>query len=198
MSWIQTFSRRRFELLDPNPDDILITDIARALSMQCRYVGHVDRFYSVAEHSVRLLWRLEDLGSTENEKRWALLHDAAEAYLGDVSRPLKQLPEMKPYRDAEARLMEAIAKRFSLAGSEPAIVTQLDYEILGTEVDALKFPPHPDWGATTKLGRLPPVWEYPPTRATVELGWPQHGAESAFLYKFRQYFPEHAASKGTL
>jgi uncharacterized protein len=193
VSWIQTFSRRRFELLEPDPDDILITDIARALSMQCRYVGHVDRFYSVAEHSVRLLWRAEDLGFTENEKRWALLHDAAEAYLGDVSRPLKQLPEMKPYRDAEATLMRAIATKFGLEGDEPERISQLDYEILGTEVDQLKFPAHPDWGKTTKLGKLPAVW--PRRRDWSQLGWVPDVAESHFIREYERLFLGTAASR---
>lgn len=176
MSWIQTFSRRRFDLLNPNPDDILITDIARALSMQCRYVGHVDRFYSVAEHSVRIAREVRRRGGSLSEQRWGLLHDAAEAYLGDVSRPLKQLPAMQPYRDAEKVLMAAIAKRFGLEGEEPALVKALDTDILGTEVWFLKYPALPGWGCTTATGQMPAVWP-----GQYMLGWTPSEAERAFL-----------------
>lgn len=95
------------DLIHPQPDQICIEDVAWALSRICRYAGHTNFHYSVAEHSVRVM----DL-SPSSMKRWALLHDAAEAYLNDVPRPVKMLPEMKPYRDIEENLQRVIMERF--------------------------------------------------------------------------------------
>src|ERR1039457_118422 len=86
--FIGTFSGLRFWPLDPNPEKILIDDIAHALAHQCRFGGHASRFYSVAEHSVHVS-RL----CPPEDALWGLLHDASEAYLVDLPRPLKQLPE---------------------------------------------------------------------------------------------------------
>src|SRR5690606_29748913 len=94
--WMQTFTGRRFWPLDPRPDEICIEDIAHALSMQCRYAGHCLSFYSVAEHSVLLSQHV-----AEPFRRWALLHDASEAYLVDVPRPIKG--DLSNYRAVEAR-----------------------------------------------------------------------------------------------
>ena len=97
--FIGTFSGLRFWPLDPNPEKILIADIAHALAHQCRFGGHASKFYSVAEHSVHV----SKLCLPEHAL-WGLLHDASEAYLVDLPRPLKLLPEFAPYREAERRL----------------------------------------------------------------------------------------------
>jgi hypothetical protein len=90
--YMQTFSgRRAYPLLpDLNPFGINFNDIAHALSNVCRYAGHTKNFYSVAEHSL-IMAKL-----FPNYKTIALLHDAAEAFLGDLPRPIKQaIPEFK-------------------------------------------------------------------------------------------------------
>lgn len=96
---IETFTGRFVDVLNPKPETIVMDDIAHALAMTCRYGGHISKFYSVAEHCVlvtRLVkWMLEhdDTPHTADYKRVqmanALLHDASEAYLGDVVAPLK-------------------------------------------------------------------------------------------------------------
>jgi hypothetical protein len=124
--WIQTFSGVEFYPFDPLPSEILIEDIAHALSMQCRYAGHVRRFYSVAEHCVRVaeLLPIED-------RLWGLLHDASEAYLVDLPRPIKRHSEIgRLYREAEAVLMESICDRFNLAPVEPDSVGVADKAML--------------------------------------------------------------------
>jgi len=88
--------------------------------------------YSVAEHSVHVS-RLCPLG----DALWALLHDASEAYLVDVPRPLKQLPEFAPYREAERRLQQVIAERFGLSPNQPASVTEADDTMLWVEAHSL-------------------------------------------------------------
>jgi len=86
---IGLFSGGTFDILNPRAEDVRIEDIAHALSQQCRFTGHTKTFYSVAQHSV--------LASTlvaAPDELWALLHDASEAYMGDMNRPLKHAPEM--------------------------------------------------------------------------------------------------------
>lgn len=113
--WIQTFTGVHFYPLDPRPCEILIEDIAHALSMQCRYSGHVNRFYSVAEHSIRVA----ELVPREL-RLLALMHDAAEAYLVDLPRPLKRYSDMgAEYKKIEDHLMIAVCERFRLAWQDP-------------------------------------------------------------------------------
>jgi len=120
--WMQTYSGRQFWPLDPQPHEVFIDDIAHALAHQCRYAGHCLRFYSVAEHSI-LLSRCV----SEENKLWALLHDASEAYLSDVIRPIK--PYLSGYKFREEKVMRAIAERFGLKGDEPAEVKAADDRI---------------------------------------------------------------------
>src|SRR3990167_7144636 len=108
-TWIQTYTGKRFNLLDPDIDSIDIEDIAHALSMQCRYTGHTLVFYSVAEHSVHVS-RITD----SSDSLWGLLHDASEAYLGDVASPLKHSGLMQGYIALEERVQAAICQKFGL------------------------------------------------------------------------------------
>jgi hypothetical protein len=89
MTWIQTVSGRQFWPLEPKAEDVDIGDIAHALSMKCRYSGHTQKFYSVAEHSVHISNALLRDGWSPSAALWGLLHDAAEAYLPDIARPIK-------------------------------------------------------------------------------------------------------------
>src|SRR4051812_30250690 len=81
-NWMQTFTGRQFWPVDPRADEIAIEDIARALAMTCRFGGHVRFHYSVAQHSF-----LVSLVCSPEHALWGLLHDASEAYLGDVVWP---------------------------------------------------------------------------------------------------------------
>ena len=109
--WMQTYTGRQFWPLDPRPEEVVIEDIARALSMQCRFAGHCAKFYSVADHSVRVSM-LADENSTLALA--GLLHDAAEAYVVDVPRPLKRF--LPGYKEIEREVARAIEKRFGLPG----------------------------------------------------------------------------------
>ena len=130
--FIGTFSGLRFWPLDPDPAKILIDDIAHALAHQCRFGGHASKFYSVAEHSVHV----SRLCPTQ-DALWGLLHDASEAYLVDLPRPLKLLPQFAPYREAERRLQRAVATRFGLPPDQPASVTEADDTMLRIEAQSL-------------------------------------------------------------
>lgn len=164
--WINTYTGRKFYPLAPRVEDIHIVDIARALSMQCRFTGHVRQFYSVAQHSIAVARHVPVA-----DQLWALLHDAPEAYLIDLARPVKQQPAMAGYRRAEARLMAAVCQRFGLPPWMPASVALADNRMLMTEAHALMHM-HPDWTADVEL--------YPETVVSM----PPGVAEEQFLSLF--------------
>ncbi len=127
--WIQTFSGRQFWPLDARPDEIEIEDIAHALANTARFGGHTLGFYSVAQHSVHVSHTCRP----ENAL-WGLLHDAAEAYLGDIPRPIKHGPGFESFPEMEADLMAVIRDRFNLVPSvEPSDVKRADAIVLSTE-----------------------------------------------------------------
>ena len=138
--WIQTYGGKQFWPLDPRPEDIDLVDIAHALSMLCRFTGHTKRFYSVAEHSVHVSMRC-----APTDALWGLLHDASEAYLVDLARPVKRQPQMSAYRDAEASVMRAVCAHFGLPSIEPRSVKEADNRMLYTEARDLMAPVHPKW-----------------------------------------------------
>lgn len=124
--FIETFTGRRFWPLDPRPEEVDIKDIAHALSMLCRFTGHVKEFYSVAQHCVYVCDFLPP-----EFRLWGLLHDASEAYIGDLNKPTKRF--MPEYSYAEDKLMAAIASRFGLTWPEPTAVKDVDLILLVTE-----------------------------------------------------------------
>lgn len=130
---MQTIGGRAFYPLAPYPEDVDIEDIAHALSFVCRFGGHCTSFYSVAEHCVRVSRAIEDAGGTIEESFAGLMHDAAEAYVGDMVWPLKQAKEAAGYKEIERRVERAIAKRFALPFELPPIVKQFDLVLLSTE-----------------------------------------------------------------
>jgi hypothetical protein len=131
--------------LDLRPNQIHIVDVAHALAHQCRFVGHTNKFYSVAEHSVRALRWNRKRNVSHAELQWTLLHDASEAYLVDLARPMKIDPYFgKAYRGAEGRAMEVICERFGLDRKEPACVKEADLAMLAAERRDL-MPAGGDW-----------------------------------------------------
>lgn len=124
--WMQTFTGRQFWPLDPRSGEVHLVDIAHALSMQCRYAGHCIEYYSVAEHCVLLAQFVP-----KPLKPWALMHDASEAYLVDVPRPVKA--DLTGYRALEEGVMLAVAARFGLEWPMPAALHEFDDRIIGDE-----------------------------------------------------------------
>ena len=121
---IHTFTGKKFWPLNAREEDICIEDIAKALSQKCRYTGHSCFFYSVAQHCVHASEHCED-------PRWALMHDAAEAYLPDVSRPIKSA--IHGFEETEERLLRVIASKFGLEFPFPDSVHEVDDRMLVTE-----------------------------------------------------------------
>jgi 5'-deoxynucleotidase YfbR-like HD superfamily hydrolase len=127
--YIVTWSGLKVDPLYLDPEDVWLGDIAHALARLCRYNGHTGGFLSVARHSICTSERLEAIGRPDLAK-WGLLHDAAEAYLGDMTKPMKTSPEMVAYRDAEQRAEKAIAEAFDLPWPMPAEVVEADRWVL--------------------------------------------------------------------
>lgn len=125
---IITYTGRLFWPLSPRLEDINALDICHALSNQCRFTGHTRFFYSVAEHSCRVSDILPD-----ELKLTGLLHDASEAYLMDLARPVKEQREMSLFREAEDKLMYNIAFHFGLTYPLPKEVKEADGILLVTE-----------------------------------------------------------------
>jgi hypothetical protein len=188
-SWIGTFSGLRFWPLDAAAGEINIEDIAHALSKKCRFAGHCEPFYSVAEHSVEVSLRV----SPQNAL-WGLLHDAAEAYLGDIVRPLKKLILLRTskngtetYESCEIRLMTKIAERFGLAMPMPGEVAEVDDRMLATERAALFGENHPDYPGLEKIEPFSNwVQIFKPPAAGPLNCLADSAAEQVFLWRFKE------------
>lgn len=149
--WIQTYTGIKFDIVNPTIDMICPEDICIALSNLCRFTGHIYPFYSVAEHSLRVMDLVRD-----RAKPWAFFHDAAEAYIGDISRPLKvaidNLMPMRKYnvtlRNIEYNIAQCIRKRFCVSWSAliDNEVMDADNRLLATEArDLFLSAPTDNW-----------------------------------------------------
>jgi hypothetical protein len=185
-STILTASGLYVDPLGLRPEDVRIEDVAHHLSNQCRYSGATSRFYSVAEHSCRAAYYVHTLGRNGRTRegqavveRWALLHDAAEAYLQDMVRPLKDDPELgAAYREAEERAMRVVAERFGLPWPMPDVVRQADLALLALERREL-MPPNGRWAILDGVEPAALGWDDDDRHA--ELGWTPDEARVAVL-----------------
>lgn len=141
--WISTYTGRQAYPMDLRPSEIHVADISHSLAMQCRYTGHCRNFYSVAEHSVLMARHFIKTGMAEYALP-ALLHDATEAYLTDVPRPIKHF--LIGYKEAEAKAWLAIAERFGVDPILSSHVHQADARILNDEVAQNMVTPLAGWG----------------------------------------------------
>ena len=139
-NWIETRTGKRVSVENPQPDQFDIKDIAYALSNTCRFNGHCAGFYSVAEHSVAVALRLPP-----NLRLAGLLHDATEAYLGDIPSPIKQY--LADYRQLERVFEDAIIRAFALelTENEWQQVKEADTDALFTEAHFLIPSRGADW-----------------------------------------------------
>ncbi len=138
MSEIMTCSHRMFDPLRPNPELIDIEDIAHSLSMLCRANGHFRSFYSVGMHSINCAREAMARGFSRKVQLACLLHDGSEAYLSDVTRPVKE--ELPKYREIEEPLQELIWEKYlgePLTQEENRLVFLIDDHILENEFPTL-------------------------------------------------------------
>lgn len=177
-SQMPTYSGRLLSYADPKPESIDPGDIARGLARTGRFAGQTHRFYSVAEHSVHCATVARCAGYSVAAQLECLLHDAAEAYLGDIVRPAKHL--LPDYQRLELGLQDAVRRRFDLVSYRPASVDSIDEAMLHLEAAHLlpANPPSIWWKPD------PAVWsngEEVPIEKWVEFGnWSPDHAERVF------------------
>lgn len=144
-----------FDLLDPTNSRFTLGDIARGLGNTCRFAGQCNRFYSVAEHS----WHASYLIGDPALKFAALMHDAQEAFIGDVTRPLKSL--LPAYKEIERRIEAVLADRYGFAwGADDPAIKEVDLRLLAAEQREL-MPAHDDTWACLAGVDVPEVnWRF--------------------------------------
>eukprot|EP00913_Durusdinium_trenchii_P028455 g26683.t1 len=189
MSWVQTHKRKWFDLLDPRPDQVDIEDIAHALARLCRFNGHTNGFYSVAQHSVLCSQIVDPLYAFD-----ALMHDAAEAYVGDLVSPVKRLLDDHgghAFRDCEDRICRVIAYVFGNEYPVHPRVHEADATMLATEVQYHLGGPirrTGTSGATDAAGYAHTWTQHMPDPIPLAesdiAGWGPLDAEAAFLKRF--------------
>ena len=134
MGEIMTCSYKMFDPLHPDVDLIDIEDIAHALSMLCRANGHFRTFYSVGQHSINCAREAKARGYSQKVQLACLLHDASEAYLADVTRPVKA--ELPRYIEIEGPLQDLIWNKWlsaPLTSAENTQVFEIDDHMLAHE-----------------------------------------------------------------
>ena len=147
--WIETYTGKAFHLLNPQVEEFCMEDVAHALSMICRYNGHAQRHYSVAEHSCLIADAVHKEIRRQSSPHYippftkggdlhrlrvelsALVHDAAEAYIGDMTRPLKV--KMLAFKEVEARIDLKVAEWLGLEYPFAKIIKEYDSRILHDE-----------------------------------------------------------------
>lgn len=190
--WFQTFSGAQVNPMTLEPQDVHLADVAHALSMICRFNGHSTRHYSVAQHSVHgthLALTSEAFATPLDRQRlarWFLIHDAAEAYLVDMPRPVKYADQFhddarwtKGFRSLEYAVQEICNQRFM--GRQPSrsmeeAVKDLDNVMLATEREQLINHHGIDWNLP-----LPPY----PQKLPI---WTPEEAERQFIITYRALF----------
>lgn len=175
-----TFSGLYINPVNPNPEKIKIEDIAHALSQLCRFGGHTNQFYSVAQHCCHVHDFMRDhFDCSENQKLAGLLHDAAEAYLVDLPRPVKgQIPQ---YKEIEYNLMQVIFRKFGVTESEDThvLVKQADDAVLRSEAESFMPNGGKEWD-----------WEGIDNRGfVIPSAWTPATAKHTFLRKFNALYP---------
>ncbi len=131
---IITYTKIRMSPIDPKPEDISIYDIAHSLSFMCRANGHISHFFSVAQHSINCCYEAMNRAFPERLQLALLLHDGSEAYLADITRPVKR--SLEYYLEIEERLQRMIYKTFGLeniTAEEQAIIDEIDNSMLHYE-----------------------------------------------------------------
>ena len=175
-AYIATFTKKQFFLLEPRIEDVDIVDIAHALSLQCRWTGHCQYHYSIAQHS----YYCSFLGP-QNEAFDRLMHDAAEAYIGDLNRPLKHYTEAGvAYRRQETIVQDVIAERFGFSKIEPPSVKIADNSMMYAEKKQIM-------GYAFEEPQEE-IHQYDVENGIVIESWTSKYAETMFLERFKELF----------
>lgn len=178
---IRTISGRLVSLVDPQPATIDIGDIAHSLALQCRFIGHLPSHYSVAQHSCFVSEIIDD----PLLQLAGLMHDAAEAYTGDLTAPMKALLRRAgsyAFDDCETRLWLAICAKFGIQARDLLAVKPYDLIARATEDRDLRG-----------LRAVDGIHPKPHARTIVAL--PANAAERLFLQRFEELFRYHQSQR---
>lgn len=147
--WTQTYNKIKFDFINPTTDMINIGDISQGLAMQCRFSGQCKEFYSIAEHCVNA-----SILAKPGDKLHALLHDASEAYISDIVKPLKE--QLPAYKLIEDKIQTVIFKRYRVyPKNSKERVKAIDHRLLHYEAtNLLQFPAVDDWIEITHIDNL--------------------------------------------
>jgi len=172
--WIGTIETSKgsyVDVINIDPDMVSLEDVATSLSKICRFNGHLPSHYSVAEHSIWVANWLRDQGCSPQVVLTGLLHDACEAYVGDMMRPLKRLPEMVAvFKPIEENAMSAVQKKLGGLYPHPDIVHVADREAY--------------------------EWEAANIRTGLIEGRSADSIRDLFLYKYKQILEDHNRYQG--
>lgn len=168
-AWVQTWSGRRVYPLAMTPADLHIGDIAHSLSHLCRFNGHCEPFYSVAEHCMFVAKHV-----CRENALWALLHDAAEAYICDLPSPIKAM--FPDYALVEENILHCVAEKWGLSWPMPDEVHEIDLRALMTEARDLMAPPPEPWSIDAE-----------PLPSRLPLGWAVADVKRLYLQLFYDY-----------
>ena len=189
-NWIQTFSGKKLDPLNPQPQSLDIESIVHALTNVCRWGGHCKIHWSVAQHSILVSDILRHQGHSEEIQFWGLMHDAAEAYLGDVCRPVKKRIGFEKY---ESPLLKVILRHVAnLSGEIPEVVHQADNIALVSEANLLFDAPVDKWTEKYHIEPWPLLdmrfgpegWKHFKKEDGVLAAWRPGMIKSAFFKRF--------------
>ena len=182
VTWIETFTGKRVNPMHLDEELIDVNDIAHSLALQCRFVGHCLTFYSIAEHSILVAGLVEEEIATADPDEYkrtclaALLHDAAEAYLGDIARPIKHDNAFKQVVEIEKQILGKVMLKYNCTGADWQLIKKADDIMLATEAKVLM--------ADSGKGWYLPEPALPGGMRSIQIG---RDAEIAFLEKFEEY-----------
>jgi uncharacterized protein len=178
--YIQVYSGNRFYILDPKPEDINIVDIAHSLSNLCRFTGHGERFYSVAEHSIHCARVARKLGLSTLHQLYALGHDASESVMNDLARPVKQ--NIPQYKEIEDKIMSVMWEAMGIPKpnkDDYEIVKLIDNTLLVHEMEQLM-----------RRSDIPDI-EYTPIFVDLSVGYGAGEAKEDFLKIYEALMKEY-------
>jgi hypothetical protein len=147
-AWITTYTGKRFHLLNPSPEEIDIIDIGKALSNIVRFTGQLEKPYTVAQHSVYVSYEVPLEAAFA-----ALLHDASEAYINDISRPFKHTSYMEGYRVIENLIQDLVYQKFGVPNYQDYkdIIKDADLRVYAAEVKELRGYTDPEYAHVASM-----------------------------------------------
>lgn len=131
---MHTYTGHIFNPLEMKEEDVIIEDIAHALSLMCRGGGHLKYFYTVGQHCINCAHEAQARNYSKEVILGCLLHDASEAYISDIIRPIKR--QLTEYNEIEDHIIDIIFKKYqlNLSSEEKQLIRNIDDDIMSHEL----------------------------------------------------------------